>query len=198
MAVARPSKLSPDQWAEIERRLAAGEQASALAREFGVSPASVSVRVTKNSETIRKTAHLLATAQNALAQLPVPQQYAAMNLAEKLRGISVSLCSAAEHGARTAQRLQALAHEHLQQVKAGQRLDGEATEVLRGVHALTRVANDAASIPMSLLANNREAVRALHEGERADLQAVSDEELLRKLQSAGVPVAAVVEVGRGD
>ena len=43
----RPSKLSPKQWAEVERRTAEGEGARALAREFGISEAAgVDVSVT--------------------------------------------------------------------------------------------------------------------------------------------------------
>ena len=40
----RKSKLTPEQWAEIERRLVAGERPSHLAKEFGVNPSQVTRR----------------------------------------------------------------------------------------------------------------------------------------------------------
>ena len=35
--MARPSKLTVDQWKELERRLNSGESAAALSREYGIS-----------------------------------------------------------------------------------------------------------------------------------------------------------------
>lgn len=155
--MARPSKLSPEQWAEIERRLAAGEGASALAREFGVSPASVSVRVSKVSKKVSETAHKLAEAQTALAELPVPQQYAAVSLAEKLRAISTSLANAAELGAKTAHRLHALANAEVGKVDDADPLGS--MEALKGVSVLTKLANDSSAIAVNLLNANRETVK---------------------------------------
>jgi len=153
----RPSKLSPDQWAEIERRLAAGEGASDLAREFGISPASVSVRVSKVSKKVSETAFKLAEAQTALAELPVAQQYAAVSLAEKLRAISVSLANAAELGAKTAHRLHALANSEVEKVDDASPL--QSIEALKGVSVLTKLANDSSQIAVNLLNANRETVK---------------------------------------
>ena len=141
--MARPSKLSPDQWLEIARRHAEGEGASALAREFEVSPASISVRVTKNSKVILETAHKLVDAQSAMSALPVAQQYAAMNLADKLRSIGQSVAAAAELGAKTGHRLHALANSEVNKVDDANPLSAESIETLKGVSALTRTANDA-------------------------------------------------------
>ena len=112
--MARPSKLTIAQWTEIERRLPT-EGASALAREFGISEAGIRKKfgsnqtVGANSSKVRAVAQKIADAQDALAELPVRQQYVAASLAEKLRNISSSLASAAELGAATAHRLHALA-----------------------------------------------------------------------------------------
>ena len=159
--MARPSKLSAEQWSSVERRLAAGEKAADLAREFGVSPATISVRVSKVSKHVQETAHKLADAQTALAELPVAQQYTAINLAEKLRNISTSLASAAELGARTAHRLSAMANSEVEKVDHDKPL--ESVETLKGVSALTRLANDSASIALDLVAANRERVQRLSE-----------------------------------
>lgn len=162
--MARPSKLTPEQWIEIERRLAAGEGASALAREFGVSPASVSVRVSKVSKKVSETAVKLAEAQTALAELPIRQQYVAMSLADKLRNISSSLAAAAELGAATAHRLSALANSEVAKVDDAEPL--ESVESLKGVAALTKLANDSASIALNLLSANKEQIQKLNDGDQ--------------------------------
>lgn len=71
----RPSKLSPDQWRELERRLNAGESAAVLSREFDVSQGLISQRFSKISKEVKKTAEAIAESQNMLAVLPVAQQY---------------------------------------------------------------------------------------------------------------------------
>lgn len=155
----RPSKLSPDQWAEIERRMSTGDRAADLAREFGISNTQISLRVSKVSKKVSETAFKLAEAQTALAELPVPQQYAAVSLAEKLRAISVSLANAAELGARTAHRLHALANSEVEKVDDADPLRPESMESLKGVSVLTRLANDSSQIAVNLLNANRETVK---------------------------------------
>jgi Helix-turn-helix domain of resolvase len=169
--MARPSKLSPEQWAEVERRLSAGEKASDLAREFGISNASISVRVSKVSKTISETAHKLAEAQTALAALPVPQQYAAVSLAEKLRAISVSLANAAELGAKTAHRLHALANSEVEKVDDADPLRPESMEALKGVSVLTKLANDSSAIAINLLNANRETVKEANKAQMDEPEA---------------------------
>lgn len=157
--MARPSKLTPEQWQQIERRLAAGEGPSALAREFGVGKSTISGRVSAHSERVREVAIKVAEAQTALSTLPVAQQHNALNLADKLRSISTSLASAAELGAKTAHRLSALANSEVAKVDDAKPL--ESVESLRGVSALTKLANDSASIALNLLAANKEAVQRM-------------------------------------
>ncbi|GAB3188595.1 helix-turn-helix domain-containing protein [Hydrogenophaga aquatica] len=158
--MARPSKLSPEQWQEIERRLAAGERAADLSREYGISQTRISERVSKVSEKVKETAHKLAEAQTALAELPVAQQYAAVSLAEKLRAISVSLANAAELGAKTAHRLHALANSEVEKVDDADPL--LSMEALKGVSVLTKLANDSSQIAVNLLAANRDTVKQVN------------------------------------
>jgi len=155
--MARPSKLSPEQWREIERRHAAGEGASDLAREHGVHPSQITRRVTQVSQKVRNVAQSLAKAQSELAELPVAQQYAAISLADKLRSISSSLASAAELGAKTAHRLHALANAEVAKVDDAEPL--QSLDALRGVGVLTKLANDSAQIAVGLLTANRETMR---------------------------------------
>lgn len=178
----RPSKLRPEQWAEIDRRLVAGEGVRALAREFGVSPSRISERhVPEQAERIRNVAEQLVDAQKALAALPVNQQYTAVSLAEKLRSISTSLASAADLGAKTSHRLQALANSEVAKVDDAKPM--ESIENLRNVGVLTKLANDSASIALNLLAANKDMVKKLDEpppDEQAPLRPqITREEWLR-------------------
>lgn len=153
--MARPSKLTPIQWAEIERRAAEGESLSSLAKEFGVGVSTVSARVSRVSETVRKVANQVAEAHTALATLPMRQQVQAMTLAEKLQNISSSLASAAEHGAATAHRLAALANSEVSKIDDAAVLNPASLDAMKGVAALTKLSNEAAATGLNLLAANK-------------------------------------------
>lgn len=166
----RKSKLTPDQWAEIDRRMAAGEGQSALAREFGMSPAQITRRkVSAKPQLVREVAQKLADAQNALAELPVSQQYTALSLAEKLRSISSNLASAAEYGAKTAHRLHALANSEVAKVDDADPI--ASVENLRNVGVLTKLANESAHCALNLVAANKETVSRLN-AEKLEVPAI--------------------------
>lgn len=154
-----PPKLTPDQWAEIDRRRLMGESVRALAREYGVCESSIRQRLgtqaAQNAQAarVRTAAHQIADSRLALRALTPAQQQAALTLADRLLNVSTGLASAAEHGAATAQRLSALANAEAQRIDDAAPLADP--EPLRAVAALTTAANAAASIPLGLLAANR-------------------------------------------
>ena len=156
----RNSKLTPDQWADVERRLLSGETPSSLAREYGIHPSQITRKgLAQKTQRVQSVAQQVAAAQSALAELPPAQQYQALSLAEKLRSISDNLAAAAMHGAATAHRLNALANAEVGKVDDAAPL--ESLEALRGVGALSKLANESASIALNLLAANKERVQAL-------------------------------------
>lgn len=146
--MARPSKLTPTQWDEIGKRIAAGESKTTLAKEFGVS---VSVVFGRFQEFPKK--EVLKVGQ-ALAALPPSGQAAAVSLADDLRSIGSNLAAAARYGSATAHRLHALAHGEVQKIDDAAPMDS--VEALKGVAALTRTANEAASMGMGMLAANKD------------------------------------------
>lgn len=170
--MARPSKLSLEQWEEIEKRLATGESASALAREFGVSETAIRKKfgsnksISSKSSKVREVAEKLAEAQTALAELPIRQQYVAISLADKLRNISDNLASAAQYGAQTAHRLNALANSEVSKVDDAEPL--ASVENLKGVAALTKLANESASIALNLISANKDAIKKINDGNESD------------------------------
>jgi hypothetical protein len=157
--MSRPPALSPQQQAEVRRRLAEGEGIRALAREFSVGVATIK-RLSAHTEQVRNVAEQVAAAQTALAALPVAQQHQALSLADKLRSISDNLAAAAMHGAATAHRLNALANAEVAKVDDAEPL--QSLESLRGVGVLSKLANESAAVALNLLAANKPTVERIN------------------------------------
>ena len=132
----------------------------ALAREYKVGTSTIH-RLSEHTAQIRNVAETLVTAHQALATLPPAHQYAAVNLAEKLRNISSSLASAAELGAKTSHRLQALANNQVAKVDDADPM--ASISELRDVGVLTKLANDSAAIALNLLSANKDRVGKLND-----------------------------------
>ncbi len=164
--MARPSKLSPAQWREVERRSAEGEGARALAKEFGVDEAAIRRRVNPQTPQVRKVAAKLAEVQTELAALPLAQQYNAISLADKLRNISVSLAAGAELQAANFHRLSSLAQTELAKVDDADPM--ASADKLKSSMVLTTAANDAAKSPIALIAANKETVTKINNDQPAD------------------------------
>ena len=159
----RKSKLTEKQWLEIERRILEGEAIRALAKEFGVSESTIRDRgISARAQKTKEVANQIVTAERALAELPISAQINAQNLAAKLRSISDSLASAADLGAKTAHRLQALANSEVAKVDDADPLAEESIAALKGVGVLTKLANDSSSIALNLLAANKDTFKELN------------------------------------
>jgi transposase-like protein len=167
----RKSSLTPEQWAEVERRhLVDNVSINALAAEFGVNESSIrrKLKASKGEsssgknrlqqlaeEKVRTDAESKrVTAQ--IAGLPVAQQVIVSDLARKLSNISEHIGSAAEISAASAHRLSMLANQQLEKVDDVNPLSS-ATE-LKTFEALQSMANGASQIPMNLLKANKDAI----------------------------------------
>ena len=101
----RPSKLTPEQWEALRKRLLAGETARVLGREFGISDTAIHKKFGANQEVslqslrVRNVAQKLAESSEALESLPISQRPVAIDLASKLRNISASLDQLASNAA---------------------------------------------------------------------------------------------------
>lgn len=178
----RPSKLTPAQWDEIKRRLAYGERQADLAKEFKISPQRIAAMVSEAASEIKNVANQIVTARDALERLPFSEQTSAISLADKLRSMSESLANAADLGAKTAHRLQALANNEVNKVDDADPL--ESMEALKGVAALTRLANDSSSIALNLLAANKDTVTRLNAPKEEDNDDdARAEEIARRLEA---------------
>jgi transposase-like protein len=182
----RKSALTPEQWAEIDRRiLLGGESVNKLAAEFGVNESSIRRKVkpnkAENAEQAKSHPELRALAERKvaadtevqkvaeqIAQLPIATQRVVVDLADDLRAISSHLAGAARFGAATAHRLSGIAHAKVQEIDDAAPLDEESLGALKGVAVLTRMANDASTIGVNLLAANKDRLK---EGDKPDVPA---------------------------
>ena len=160
----RPSKLTDRQKADIERRLAAGEKPSDLAREYGVNRSAISRSFSQQTKAVKSVANQIVAAEIALKALPIAQQINATNLADQLRSISGHLAGAANFGAATAHRLAGIAHAKVQEIDDAAPLDEASMESLKVVAVLTRTSNEAGSLAIDLLKANKETVDDLNRG----------------------------------
>ena len=175
----RPSKLTERQWEDIGKRLIAGEKPAKLAREFKVSPATISERFSKRTETVKTVANQIVATRDALDALGVSEQIAAISLAEDLRAISTHLAGAGKFGAANAHRLLGIAHAKVQQIDDAKPLDDTSRDALRDVAVLTKLANENSVIPVNLLAANKETVKKLNDGDP-----INKDQLLREIAAA--------------
>lgn len=155
--MSRPSKLTPVQWKEVEKRFLCGETSRSLGREYGVSEAGIRKKygahqkVSAQGAQVRTVAEKLAEAEIALQALPAVHRHVAIDLAEKLRNISQSVAAAAELGAKTGHRLHALANAEVCRVDDADVLSEDSMEALKGVGVLTKLANESLAPALTLI-----------------------------------------------
>ena len=181
----RKSKLTDAQWEQIRLRMLEGESGRALAEEFSVSETAIRKKLSSRVSEIKVVANQIASAQTALSKLPISSQISAQTLAHRLLSISNHLASAADYGAATAHRLSALAHSEVEKIDDASPLTSG--DSLRGIAALTSLANESGKIALNLLAANK-GFPVDPDGKGASKQPgdLTDEELTAELAQYGI------------
>ena len=180
----RPSNLTAGQWAKVEQRLKDGDKSlRAVALEFGVSPASVSKRFAPEKKHLKDVAAKVCAAEEALDTLPLLKQRQVFEMVADLRGIASNLTAAAHLGSQTAHKLARIAAGQVDRVVEAAK-EGkdpmESAEILQGVSALGKLANEAGRMGLELLTANRERLAA----DEANTPVPEDEEDLSGLSVA--------------
>lgn len=158
--------MSPEQRIEIQRRLVMGESVADLAREFNVEVAWIRNTFTAAVNAIKDVAHQMVDVNEKLSSLAMIDQLQTVQLADKLKSISLHMASAAEFGAATANRLSGIAHKKTELINEVENMqNGDNFQALKDIAALTRLANDAAQIPMGLLSANKDRIKKLDEAD---------------------------------
>jgi hypothetical protein len=162
----RPSNLPDDKWAELLGRLARGEKAADLAREYGVSKTAVSVRVSKRAETVKAVANQMLASEKALQAMPIPDRIETMHLVNELREMSRSAAAAGRIGLQNAHRLMQLAQHQIDGIDDVNPL--ETPHQMKAAMMLGELAKGHSYIGLSLLAANKE----IQKGAEGDQQTV--------------------------
>lgn len=172
----RHSKLTPDQWDEIGRRIVAGESMGSLSKEFRISKSAISGRCSPKADRIRVVANKLLDANKALNSLPEAERPLAVRLADDLKSISLNLTRAAKAGSDTAAQLAEMANG---KVKRALREDGKVDqEVLMDIATLTVSSNRAAAPALRLVAASQDRETAPGDPEDQEgLSALSNQDL---------------------
>lgn len=161
----RKSALTEKQWQQIGERLLKGESGRSLAAEYKVSEAAIRKRFGARTKEIKSVANQLVAAETAFAALPISAQISARSLADELKEISAHLAGAARFGAATAHRLSGIANAQVSKIDDTDPLGTESIESLKGISALTKLANESSTIAINLLSANKEMVKAAMEDE---------------------------------
>lgn len=158
----RKSALTEKQWQTIEKKILGGASVRGLATEYGISEAAIRKRLGTRTKDIKTVAHQLVEAETAFQNLPISAQISARTLADDLKAISSHLAGAAKFGAATAHRLAGIANAQIDQIDDAKPFGDESLKVIKGIAALSNVANLAAEIPMGLLKANKDTINDLN------------------------------------
>lgn len=161
--MARTSKLTEKQWADIQKRLLDGEAGRVLSREYGISETAIRKRLSSQCEQIKAVANQVVAADVAFKSLPISSQNFAASLIDELKAISTHLAGAAKYGSATAHRLAGIAHSKVQEIDDAAPLDESSLETLKGIAVLTRMANDASTIGVNLLNANKDTIKTINQ-----------------------------------
>ena len=151
--MARPSKLTPEQWDEVKKRRLAGESFGNLAKDYGISKAAIIKQIGNRLVTVKDVANQIVTTEANLRRLPVTDQLLAISLSDKLRSISTHAAGAADNGMAIAHRLTGIGRMLVEQVDDADPL--ASMEQLKAVAVIGKIANDAAHIGLNLLNANK-------------------------------------------
>ena len=150
----RPSKLDQRQWAEIGRRLAAGERMADLSKEFKISMTTLKERFSKRVSVIREAAVALAEAEVTIERLPISDQISARTLADRLKGMQSDYLDAASMGLQASRNLQRLALQKSQDLGSAPQPDD-----IRMLNAIGDTTNKLAQMGTNLLQAHKESTK---------------------------------------
>ena len=178
----RKQNLTPEQWSEIAARRAKGETVRALAKAYGVSPASISEHCSDRVQQLKTKATQLFQVEAMVSALPIAEQNAVRSLADKLKSVSSHAASAAEYGMMTAHRLSQMAHAETDKIDPCKQ-SHENAEVVKSVMVLTTGANEASKIGLNLLAANKDAaIKDVDRPLASDISGMTDAEVAREYE----------------
>jgi len=160
----RRAAVKESEWAEIGKRVLAGESMRALAKEYGVSDTAIRKKFSVRTKEIKSVANQLVAAEISLQNLDYSSQRLARTMADRLLSISDDMASAAMHAASSVNVLSGIANRMTHKLNKDGPQDDADIEAIKHLAYVTRTSNDAAVIPLALL----KSVKELHEQEASE------------------------------
>lgn len=148
--------------------------------------------------TLRDLAREKVEADNALtvvdekiAALPETRQIIVRDLAQRMKNITVHLTCAAEDSAYTSRKLTALARAQANRINPDKPLNDKTRDLVSGISAITRTANEAGAIGMGLIAAHRVGLPGAADADEGGVVDMTDEELDAELRANGIDPTTV-------
>lgn len=148
----RKSKTTPEQDQRLIERHLAGESIRSLAKEVGISEASLRAKISAQSSQIKTAAKHIVAAEQSLTKMTISAQITARTIASKMLRSLDMVATGNELMGGSYMRL-AMAHNaQAQKIDEVNPMTGKGSaEALVAMSALGKLANQAAEIPMRML-----------------------------------------------
>ena len=151
--MARPSKLTEKQWADVIRQVNDGKSVNSVAKAFGISEGAIRLRIVTKEKPLKSLANQMAKVEAEYDALPISTKLKVRSLADTLKGISFHISSAAEYGAMTSHRLSMIANAQVDKIDDANPLGN--IEAIKEIAVITELSNKSASTALNLLAANK-------------------------------------------
>lgn len=177
-------KVSLRQWREIDARMAKGESARAVAKDYDITEGAIRYRAKSAPPGKPKTPAFSEIASAIAAhveRMPACQ--------DDMAAIKTALVAAARSSAVTAQKLAAIAAKQVELVDKIDPMD--TAEVLQGIGALTKLSNDAGAVGMAFLSAERKAAETGKPGKKEQQQDQARKIAVGKFAAAAPPKLVV-------
>jgi len=147
----RPSKLTPQQWEQIDERLLRGDTPANIAKDFrGATRQMIEQRGKKKIDGIKDVAKQIVSTERNLHRLPPHQQLQAQTLAQRWMRISDNLTEGADRLAGNFFRLSVMASTQLDKVDE---IDPEESDrYLKSARRMTQMAAESAEPALRMMA----------------------------------------------
>lgn len=141
-------RLSQSEWNDVESEAMGGASNMDLSRKYGISEGAIRKRLgSVRTMKVERAAKSIVAMRAELETLPPGLQIRAYCVADALTEISKSMTYAALAGAKTSEKLTAIANNHAMLLDEYE----PDPDKLRMIHGLTETANKAAYQPVELL-----------------------------------------------
>ena len=146
----RKSKTTPEQDQRLIERHLAGESIRSLAKEVGISEASLRAKISAQSSQIKNAAQHIVQAERALTNMTISAQITARTIASKMLRTLDMVATGNELMGGSYMRL-AMAHNaQAQKIDEADPLGGEGSaKALLAMSALGKLATQAAEVPIA-------------------------------------------------